>query len=282
MRAELEKVLGLKILTMHTVSGGDINEAFSLETDKGHYFLKVNNGKRFPKMFEKEANGLEGLRKYSGFRIPDVLRYGISGDQQFLLLELISTGRPKPDFWKDFAAKLAGMHRTTQDDFGWTEDNYLGNLVQKNTSASDWKTFFTECRILPFAEMLLRQGAFSGQDFYKAENLCSKAGEIFPSEPPAFVHGDLWAGNFMCDEYGNPVLIDPAVSFSHREMDIGLTLLFGGYPQEFYSIYNEIFPLAPGWQKRLPVAQLYPLLMHAVVFGGNYVRRCREIITSFS
>lgn len=276
-----EDFLKTNIINISTVDGGDINEAFSLQTDSGIYFLKVNEVKNFPEMFLKEKNGLEALSKKSTFRIPKVLDVTESDNKQFLFMEYIQEGRQSSNFWENFGRKLAEMHSQTSENFGWETDNYMGNLKQQNNWTASFQDFFANYRILPLVEMLYQRNSFSKTTVQSAESLCLRINEIFPNESPGFIHGDLWSGNFMTDETGNPVLIDPAVSFSHREMDIGMTKLFGGFSEQFYDSYNENYPLENGWKERLPLSQLYPLLIHAVIFGGSYVSNCRNIIEKF-
>ncbi len=276
-----ENFLQTDIRNISAVSGGDINEAYSLQSDSGVYFLKVNNAKSFPEIFAKEKNGLEALSKNSTFRIPKVLGVTESDNKQFLFMEYIEQGRQSSDFWENFGRKLAEMHKQTSENFGWETDNYMGNLKQQNNWTQSWSDFFANNRILPLVEILFQRNSISKTTVESAENLCQQIDEIFPNESPSFIHGALWSGNFMTDETGNPVLIDPAVSFSHREMDLGMTKLFGGFSEEFYDSYHENFPLENGWQERLPLSQLYPLLIHAVLFGGSYISRSQAIIERF-
>ena len=114
-----------------------------------------------------------------------------------------------------------------------------------------------------------------------AETFCKQLNHLFPSEPPSLLHGDLWSGNYMISSAGYAAIYDPAVYFGHREMDIGMTKLFGGFEQRFYSAYQEAYPMEKNWMQRLPLTQLYPLLVHAVLFGGHYVSSSREIIIQF-
>lgn len=276
-----EDFLKTRVLNISTVHGGDINEAFSLTTDSGIYFLKVNKAKSFPEMFAKEKNGLEALREKSTLRIPKVLGVTETENKQFLFMEFIQQGKSLSNFWENFGGKLAEMHLNSSENFGWETDNYMGNLTQKNNWTESWADFFANCRILPLVEILFQRQSFSKNTVEKAENLCQRIEEIFPNESPAFIHGDLWSGNFMTDEVGNPVLIDPAVSFSHREMDLGMTKLFGGFSENFYDAYHENYPLEKGWNERLPLSQLYPLLIHAVLFGGSYISSSKSIIDKF-
>ena len=173
------------------------------------------------------------------------------------------------------------MHRVTSQTFGADEDNYMGSLVQVNDRCSTWAEFYADNRIMPCVLQLEKNNSFTEADVRITEKLCKKLGGIFPDEPPALLHGDLWAGNFMCTTNNCAAIYDPAVYYGHREMDIGLSKLFGGFDSRFYASYNTNYPLANGWEERLPLTQLYPVLIHAILFGGHYVAQGREIIKMF-
>lgn len=269
---------GVAITRYERVHGGDINSSYCLYGAGAKYFLKVNDAKRYPDMFEQEATGLDQLRNSIILTIPSVIKCGVIYDQQYLLLEWLEPGHPGSDFWENFGAAIAKMHKQPQSCFGWTADNYIGSLTQPNTQYDAWGLFYTECRIMPLVKKLFDAGAFTYRDVIAAENLCKNFDLLFPQEPPALLHGDLWSGNFMTTAGGNAAIYDPAVYYGHREMDMGMTKLFGGFHERFYTAYNDAFPLEKDWLQRLPLTQLYPLLVHAVLFGGHYVESSRGII----
>lgn len=273
---------GLNVQRCEQVYGGDINKAYCLFTPAGKYFLKINDIKNFPAMFEKEARGLDLLRNSSKLIIPQILKAGLCNDHQYLLMEWLEKGSPQKNMWEDFGNGLATMHRQPQKYFGLNEDNYIGSLKQKNEPHAEWYSFYSECRILPLVKKLVDAGSFSPGDIKDAEYFCSKLKNIFPRESPSLLHGDLWAGNYLVSSSGYAAIFDPAVYFGHREMDIGMTKLFGGFNQRFYDHYNDTYPLEKGWAKRLPVTQLYPWLVHAVLFGGHYIASVKNILKAFS
>jgi fructosamine-3-kinase len=269
---------GLTITRYEPVPGGDINRAYCLHGPNAKYFLKVNDAKQYPAMFDKEMNGLYALLQNSTLKVPEVIKSGNTEKEQYLLLEWIEKGSLKKDCWLNFGARLAMLHQKQQPFFGWMEDNFIGSLVQHNQQQSEWHLFYAECRIMPLVKNLFNEGSFSKQDLVSAELFCKRIENLFPREPPALLHGDLWSGNYMITTTGYAAIFDPAVYYGHREMDIGMTCLFGGFHRQFYDAYNEVFPLEKNWRQRLPLAQLYPLLVHAVLFGGDYVGSAREIM----
>jgi protein-ribulosamine 3-kinase len=248
---------------------------FCLHTNSKKYFLKTNSASAFPSMFEKEANGLTALIANSKLQIPNCIKHSVVDDQQYLLLEWIERGNPGKDFWEDFGIALAEMHKKPQANFGFEEDNFIGSIHQSNARHNSWSKFYTEERILPLTNKL-------GSDKKLVENFCSKLDDLFPKESPSLLHGDLWSGNFMCAANGKVCIYDPAVYYGHREMDLGMTKLFGGFDERFYEAYNATYPLEKDWEKRIPLTQLYPLLVHAVLFGGGYVGSAKEILNNYS
>jgi fructosamine-3-kinase len=263
------------------VHGGDINETYCLIGEGKKYFLKINDKDLYPQLFEKEAEGLNALRSHSAFIIPGVVQYGTLENKQFLLLEWIEQGCAAPNFWETLGRNLAEMHKKTNPTFGWTSDNYIGRIKQPNPSTQNWQTFYAEYRLLPLVNKCYENNLLSKKDVAAAEKLCIKLDQFFPSYPPALLHGDLWNGNFMVAANGNPCLFDPAVYYGHREMDLGMTRLFGGFHARFYAAYHECFPLETQWEQRIELTQLYPLLVHTLLFGGHYGSQCQEILQRF-
>jgi len=269
------------ILESRSISGGCINEAYSLKTTLGKYFIKFNSATAFPGMFEKEAVGLKLLSDTKSIVVPEVIASGETGKLAFLLLQYIESGTPGGNFWNEFGSKLADLHRNTSEYFGLEHDNYIGSLPQSNTKSSDFFTFFISQRIEPQLKEARNKGAFSQGDTRYFDSLFKTLHNIIPAEKPALVHGDLWSGNYMVSSNGSPCLIDPAVYFGHREADIAMTQLFGGFKPEFYHSYNQAWPMEKDWQKRMDIFNLYPLLVHVNLFGGGYAGQVLRIIRQF-
>lgn len=279
--ASLEQQLHTSISSVHAIGGGDINEARLLETPKGRFFLKMNSHSEALRMFQTEAQGLQDLAKADVIRIPTVLLAGEAGGTAFLVLEYIASGRATDNFWQIFGERLARLHKHTHPTFGLSYDNFIGRLPQPNKPTKTWPEFFIEQRILPQLHLARQQHRITPQDEARFEQLFKKLPNLFPSEPPALTHGDLWSGNYIVDSHQQPVLIDPALSYAHREMDLAMTHLFGGFAPRFYESYQATYPLESDFENRVSIYQLYYLLVHVVLFGGGYINSVRSILQRF-
>jgi fructosamine-3-kinase len=265
------------------LAGGSINEACMIQLDGVRYFVKWNSRSRYPGMFEAEANGLNLLSSTRTLRIPQQIATGNCGPYSYLLLEFIETGRPTSGSWERFGVGLAELHRNTFEFFGLDSDNYIGSLLQVNRPRyASWPQFFVECRLRPQLKLAVQKGLINSSMQNQFDRLFSKMDKLFPAEPPSLLHGDLWSGNFLFADNGEACLIDPAVYFGHREMDIAMSLLFGGFDQSFYQSYHESWPLEKGWHERVDLCNLYPLLVHVNLFGGSYVSQTRAILNRFT
>lgn len=280
----IEAQLGQNVVDVTPVSGGDINDARLIKTQSGQsFFVKINSGEQAFPMFQVEAKGLDILRSAvpPQISIPEFVACDQTGESAFLLLEYIPTGTPLSGFWATFGNGLARMHQNSRDHFGLDHANFIGRLPQSNTDHADWPSFYTHERLMPQGKLAYEQNLFDLNDMQYLERLCKQLGDLYPTEPPALVHGDLWNGNYLVHANGKAVLIDPAVAYSHREMDLAMTKLFGGFPQEFYSAYDASYPLEQGWEERLPFGQLYYLLVHLNMFGSSYLPAVKRIIKRF-
>ena len=262
------------------VSGGSINEAFKVETLTETFFLKLNEASRFPKMFETERNGLLLLSE-SDFTVPKPIAIGEHGDHQFIIMQWIEKGNGKSDFWQQFGRSLAQLHKTDSDNFGLEHDNYIGSLQQSNTPHKTWSDFYREQRLRPQVQLASKNGSLSHTMRHGFNALFNRLDEIYPTEKPALVHGDLWGGNLMPALNGTPCIYDPAVYFGHREMDLAMMALFGGFGVDWVDAYNEVYPLENGWRDRLVIGQLYPLMVHVNLFGTSYTRSVETILQKF-
>lgn len=278
LRNRLTEETGINILDVSPVSGGDINRAFRILTREGDFFLKYNTAAP-DDFFEKEAYGLQKLREpATGLRIPRVIAAGRPDTHTpgFLLLEYIQTGSAGDS--TVFGQELARLHLIKKDMFGLDTDNYIGSLPQKNGAHKSWEPFFVEERIEPQLRMAIQSGKFSSGILKNWNRLISELPSIFPPAKPSLLHGDLWGGNYLFDESGTAVLIDPAVYYGHPEMDLAFTRMFGGFSDDFYEGYKSVSPIEHGFSDRIPIYNLYPLLVHVNLFGGHYITQAKQIL----
>lgn len=270
----------VEVIETQFLSGGDINTAAQVFSSEGVFFVKWNTADR-EGMFESEAQGLDLLRQTDAFDIPGVVGYGQQGDKAYLILEYIDSGKPTTTYWETLGQRLAELHSRTQPKFGLSFNNYIGSLPQDNTFTTKGVEFFFEKRLLPLAGQARYKGLISSDMLDRFYRLYRKLPEILPNERPALLHGDLWSGNVMINETGSPALIDPAVYYGYREAEVAFTKLFGGFDQRFYDAYNEAFPLAEGFHERIPIYNLYPLLVHLNLFGSGYVSGIEKVLKQF-
>jgi fructosamine-3-kinase len=269
------------ILSAHSLSGGSINNVYQLKTNLGYFCIKYNNADAYPGMFEKEGMGLQILRDANEIKVPEVITVQNTIHYTYILLEYISSSTKISGFMADFGHSLAALHRHSSGFFGLDHSNYMGSLAQTNTIHHDWSSFFIEERIERQLIPAKNSGYFSTDDLARFQRLFRQFKTICPAENSSLVHGDLWGGNYIISGQGRACLIDPAVYYGHREVDIAMSTLFGGFDPEFYSAYNEVFPMEQGWRDRLDIYNLYPLLVHLNLFGSGYLGSVVRIIRRF-
>jgi len=280
IKSRIEEKLGTKIKSMSSLSGGCISDAYRLTTSVGYNYLLKYHPDISDDMFEKEANGLKELAKANAIRIPEVLTV----DKDYILLEFISSGSKKKNFFEDFGRRFAEMHKYNSDSYGFYEDNLIGSNPQVNIpdekEKTNWVGFYFNQRILYQLKLAEKLGNATPELRKSISKLEEKIKDIIgdSEEKPSLLHGDLWGGNYMVDENGEAVLIDPAVYYGHREADLGMTKLFGGFSSEFYKSYNETYPLKDGYEYRENIYKLYHVLNHLNLFGGGYYSQAISLI----
>ena len=271
----------ISILNADPVPGGSINDAFILRTVKGPYFLKTNTADRTPSYFEAEADGLLRIGDTGSVRTPRIIAQGEWEGTGYLLMEHVVSGPHTPIFWERFGRALAKLHRNDHERFGLERDNYIGTLIQANDQRDRWSEFLIHQRLEPQLKLARDRKRVEAGMLLRFERLFNRLDQLLPVEPPALLHGDLWHGNFLADNEGQPVLIDPAVYYGDREMDIAMTRLFGGFDPAFLCAYQDEWPLEKGWQERMDLCSLYPLLVHANLFGGTYVQDVDAVLRRY-
>lgn len=263
---------------LRAVGGGCINHGSRLETSSGaSFFLKTNQGAPAD-MFAREAEGLTALNQPDGPRLPQVYLYG----EDFLLLEDLAPAGRQAGYWRQFGRQLAALHAHTSPKFGFEHDNYIGSTPQPNPWMDDGNRFFAEQRLIFQAKLAAGRGLLSSQEVDRVERMANRLPELVPGQPASLIHGDLWGGNAISDSLGAPALIDPATHYGWAEAELGMTVLFGGFTQEFYQSYNEVNPLPPGWQERMEIYNLYHVLNHLNLFGRGYYGQVMRIVRRYA
>ena len=267
---ETAGVRPLPAATPSTVSGGDISSAWRLATENGDLFIKTGPASS-AEMFDAEAEGLTELASTDAIRVPNVVASGQTELSAYLGLEWMSFERADAATERLFGERLATLHHTTQNRYGWHRNNTIGLTPQENTWRDNWLDFFREQR-LGFQLRLAAENGYSGELQQHGRQLLKRLPVYFDVAEPAasLLHGDLWGGNWGCSG-GQPVIFDPAVYYGDREMDIAMTKLFGGFGAEFYAAYESSWPLQDGHQERQHLYQLYHVLNHLNLFGSAYL-----------
>src|SRR4028119_221386 len=278
----------------HSVSGGCINQGYSISSSSRAYFAKINQASQIA-MFEAEALGLQQMRATQTIRVPEPICWGTEGNSAYIVLEWLDLGsRGGERAWEEMGRQLAAMHKYTPPNppflrggeernstllgkvFGWEINNTIGSTVQINNWTANWAEFWAEHRIGYQLKLARRRGGH----FPQGERLLEVIPELLAGhEPqPSLVHGDLWGGNAGVTSAGEPVIFDPATYFGDREVDIAMTELFGGFPALFYRGYNQVWQLDAGYEQRKNLYNLYHIVNHFNLFGGSYQSQANQMI----
>lgn len=285
----LETVLNMRVVSHRPVTGGMINQVYYVETDQRALVVKTADGATAD-AFRAEADGLNRLRSVNALRVPEVLAVGDDACR-FLALEWLEPApvQDAAQFTARFAERLAYQHRTAVSPEGWfglERDNYIGSLPQDNTPSAAWGPFYRERRLLPQTALARRQQRLTAEQERLLLMVCDRLSILLEGmeEPATLLHGDLWSGNFLCLAGDEPAVIDPSVYYGPREMELAFIELFGGFPPGFMTAYQNAYPLSEGYERRRPLHQLYPLLVHANLFGAPYPARvetiCRALLAT--
>lgn len=277
MRHTLEGRLGSMVRSSGRVSGGDVATSYRVELADGRTVFAKTRAEAPSGFFVTEASGLQWLRSAQAVAVPEVL--AVAEAPPMLALEWIEPGRVSASTGTGLGQSLAALHQTGSACFGREDRRPTGSRQLPNDPAPSWAEFYRERRLRPLAQIAEATGALSADTVTSLRRLADRVeGLLGPAEPPARLHGDLWAGNRLVDVDGRSWLIDPAAFGGHREFDLAMMRLFGGFGAEVFSAYDEAHPLADGWEERVALHQVAPLVVHAVKFGGGYVRAVTEAI----
>ncbi|MEM6820953.1 MAG: fructosamine kinase family protein [Verrucomicrobiota bacterium] len=257
------------------ISGGCINEAIKISDSSRTFFVKLNWADQLD-MFQAEEAGLREMADAGAVRVPQSICSGTANRKAFLVLEYIGLSSMNGKAEERLGCKLAEMHRTTSEHFGWWRNNTIGATPQINDPMETWPRFFAEKRLAFQCQLAEKRGLqLSGW-----QELCDRLEGFFGDEKieASLLHGDLWGGNASMDEQGNPVIYDPATYYGHRETDLAFTEMFGGFGSKFYATYEEAWPVSQGYSQRKELYNFYHVLNHYNLFGGSYGSQAVQIL----
>jgi fructosamine-3-kinase len=287
--AALESALGVAVVGGRPAHGGDVAQAYQVEVADGRLVFAKTHRDPPPGFFVTEAAGLRWLAQAGAVAVPEVLAVtdgggpGGGGPVALLALEWIEEGSPGPTTEPDLGRALAALHRAGAPCFGRVDRRSTGSRSLPNDPCDTWVEFYATRRLLPLAAMARRSQALDPGDCDRLEVVAARLGQLGGgAEPPCRLHGDLWAGNRLVDAEGRSWLIDPAAHGGHREFDLAMMQLFGGFGQVCFDAYAESFPLGDGWRERVQLHQLAPLVVHAVKFGGGYRQAVRAALDRYA
>jgi fructosamine-3-kinase len=273
-----EQLLGSAVVATAPVAGGDVSTAVKLRLSSGRTALLKTLHPAPPRFFEREAAGLAWLAEVAdGVATPEVLAV----DADCLILDWIEPHRPSAEAATGFGRALARTHAAGAAAFGGEADGYIGRLPLANRPLPTWAEFWAERRIAPYLKVARDKGIIAADEAATIEQAVGRTAQLVPEETPARLHGDLWNGNVLWTT-DHVVVVDPAAYAGHREVDLAMLALFG-LPQlpQVLAAYQEVTPLADGWEDRVAFHQLFPLLVHACLFGGQYGARAARLASRY-
>ncbi|MCB4808820.1 fructosamine kinase family protein [Tamlana sp. 62-3] len=276
----ITSVLNQPIINYAPVSGGDISEAFKINTAAKSYFLKTNSSGGALNMFQTEKLGLEIIKNTNTIAVPELVTCGNLGETAFLLMEFIETKTPSETDFKTLAEHLAKLHKTSADNFGLSTNNFIGSLPQQNKFHKHWTDFYINQRLLPQLNLAKTNNLLQDSEIPTEVRLKEVLTPLFKNIKPSLIHGDFWSGNYIIAKNGTPYLIDPAIYFGHNEVDIAMSKLFGGFSNAFYDVYQNIFSFDDFTETRIEIYQLYYLLVHLNLFGKSYYTQVKHVLNN--
>ena len=282
LQEHIEYLLCIKIDSIRSVSGGDISNAYLLETDSERFFCKLNHNQNAAAMFAAEKKGLEAIAKTKTIAVPQVLLCEPLEKGGYLLMKYIEPKQATANDMELLGHQLAALHRLSHSQmFGWEDNNFIGSLPQQNNKNTNWSKFYVTERLVPQLQLAVAGKWLKPNEIPSEEQLFESCKNLFPEVQPSLLHGDLWSGNYLISQKGVPYLIDPAVYYGHHEVDIAMTRLFGGFQGSFYDAYSEHFPKVGGEAARTEIYQFYYLLVHLNLFGSSYYASVKAVLNRY-
>jgi len=277
-----EELLGSAVVATAPIAGGDTSSATKLRLSDGTTAIMKTHAHPPAGFFAREAHGLRWLAEAGasgGVLVPEVL--GV--DEECLVLRWVEPGKASADAAAGFGHALAVTHAAGAASYGAEADGFISRLPLPNAPCDSWAEFYAVRRVLPYLKLARDRGAVTEAESTQVERVIGRLTALLPEEPPARLHGDLWNGNVLWGQEGRVWLIDPAAYGGHREVDLAMLALFGlPHLPRVIDAYQDYSPLAEGWEDRVPLHQLFPLLVHAALFGGGYGTRAAEVAARYA
>lgn len=271
VNAHLQSLLNEHDLSIRRANGGDIHESYIIQAGSTDYFLKFNRGNDALNMFEAEVQGLKQLAQVVNtpeYHNHDAFEEGGA----YLLLSYYPPGKQSDKFWQQAGSDLARIHAIEGELHGSDHGGYLGTIPIPSYQHASWKETYIDGYLQPLVEVILKKEQFDDRAKELWQQVRGRISFLIEDGKPRLLHGDLWAGNLYCTDDESPLWIDPSVRYGHREIDLAMTTLFGGFPAVFYDHYHAAFPqMADGWEVREAIYHLYPLFAHVAMFGLAYL-----------
>ena len=280
LRDAVERIFGEPVTKMSVVHGGDTAAARRIDLRSGRRLFAKTHGDPPAQFFSTEAASLAWLRGAGAVAVPEVLAVA-DEPVPMLLLEWIEEGRATASTESELGVALAGLHAAGAPAFGREDRRTTGSRGLPNDPCPTWAEFYGQRRLLPLARLAAEGEALEPATIVRLQRLAGNLDQFDDGSPAARLHGDLWAGNRLVDSAGRSWLIDPAAHGGHRESDLAMMRLFGGFGDAAFAAYAETAPLEDGWRDRVPLHQIAPLVVHAVKFGGGYVAAATAAIERY-
>ncbi|MDE0827756.1 MAG: fructosamine kinase family protein [Vicinamibacterales bacterium] len=277
---DIADAIGVGIVRATGVQGGDVATAFRLELEDGRRVFAKTSAAVPPQHFTTEAAGLAWIRGASDLCVPQLV--AVSDTPPFLVLEWVEEEGAVAETEASLGRGLAALHHAGAASFGRSDRRPTGSRGLPNEPCATWAEFYATQRLLPLIRLARDSQALPDRTLRGLETIAGQLVELGGDpEPPARLHGDLWAGNRLVGRGGRNWLIDPAAHGGHREFDLAMMRLFGGFGPDVFAAYAETHPLVAEWQDRVALHQLAPLVIHAVKFGGSYPASVERALSGY-
>ncbi len=283
----IESILQIQLGKISTIDefqffyGGNFNLAVRVKLKEGEFFIKWNQGDHRG-LFQAEAKNVQLIQETRAIQIPNVIGVGILDEKEYLMMECVPTGTKRSDYWQDFGQKLAKLHHNSSiHGHGLDYQNYMGAALQENTWNEDGIQFLVQNRIKKQVDLALYNRKINSVTEEKFNRLYDMLPNLLPDEKSSLIHGDLWSGNAMVNKHGQITLVDPCCYYGFREAELAFTTMFGGFDKVFYEAYHEVYPIEKGFHERIPIYNLYPLMVHVNLFGEGYLPAVEKILDNY-